>query len=248
MIKSVSKRKAIKIYRKNRKEYQKKIQGRTNYTFFLDRVYDYPCLEDRFESAGQLGIYFWQDLWASRLICEKNPLEHYDIGSSMSFIGHLATFRDRIHLIDVRPLEYDIPGVSFYQADATNLDNISSDSVESLSALCSLEHFGLGRYGDPIDPDSWYRAMKSIVRVIKPGGDAYISVPIGWEHVEYDAHRIFFAQTVIEAFSPMELVSLSCVCLHSDEVIEENVPIHKYDDEINHADRFGLFHFHKIDE
>ncbi|MCI5632381.1 DUF268 domain-containing protein [Helicobacter sp.] len=50
------------------------------------------------------------------------------------------------------------------------MDNISSNSIESLSALCSIEHFGLGRYGDPINPSAWEEALKSFSRVIMRGG------------------------------------------------------------------------------
>lgn len=233
------------LYQKDRVKYEELIKGRSQYSFALDPFYDYPIYIDRFAQAGSLDAYFWQDLWAAKLVFKLNPGKHYDIGSRVDgFIGHLASFRDNIILIDVRELNGTIPGVSFFQADATNLEEIENDCIESISALCSLEHFGLGRYGEEVDPDAWEKAMKSIARVVKPGGHAFIAVPIGKEHVEFNAHRIFFAQTVIDAFAPLRLVSLSCTD-GSASGIEENVPIHKYDLEDNHGTRFGLFHFVK---
>ena len=99
------------------------------------------------------------------------PQKHFDIGSRIDgFIGNLATFHDDIVLIDVRPLDRYIPSVSFIQTDATNLEQIEDGSIESISALCSLERFGLGRYGDPINPEACFQAFESIKRVTKRMG------------------------------------------------------------------------------
>lgn len=238
------KRSGYKVYKQNIKEYTAKNKREE---FKINREFMYPILTDRFESAGRLGVYFWQDLWASRLIYKNKPKTHYDIGSRIDgFIGHLATFHDDIVLIDVRPLERSIPSVSFIQADATNLSQLADNSIESISALCSLEHFGLGRYGDAINPEACFEAFESIKRVTQKGGDVYISVPIGYEHLEFDAHRIFYPSTIVRAFQPFSLVEFSSVYENDDE-IEKNLDIHKYDDEKdNRGLRFGLFHFKNI--
>ena len=152
-------------YRKDKKAYIN-IYNSTNRkdSFSFNKRFEAPQVFEKHSDACSLTSYFWQDLWASRKIFENNPKEHYDIGSRIDgFIAHLASFRDNVFLIDIRPLPIDIPGVHFRQADATTLDGIEDNSIESISALCSLEHFGLGRYGDPIDPDASSKAMKSIV-------------------------------------------------------------------------------------
>lgn len=133
--------------------------------------------------------------------------------------------------------------MEFQKCDATNLDGIADGSIESLSALCSLEHFGLGRYGDPIDPEACFRCFQAIARKLAPGGRAYISVPIGKEHVEYNAHRVFFASTIVEAFRPLTLVEFSSAC---KEQMERGIDVHTYDDwDVYGGDRFGLFEFEK---
>lgn len=230
------------IYRINRVTYN---QQNTRKNFVAKRKFDYPIYGDRFEQAGMLSQYFWQDLWAASLIAKKNPERHFDIGSRVDgFIGHLASFRDKITLIDVRPLSSGIPGVNFIQADATSLAGIDDGSIYSLSALCSLEHFGLGRYGDPVDPEACFKAFQSINRVVGVGGDVYIAVPIGKEHVEFDAHRIFYARTIVNSFPQMELLEFSCIG-PGEYQIERNVPLDKYDKDISGGGRFGLFHFRK---
>lgn len=218
----------------------------TKETMRIHEEYQYPIFKDKFEQAGSIDSYFWQDLWAARKIYEKNPEQHYDIGSRVDgFISHLLSFRGNINLIDIRPLERNVDGLNFIQSDATSLKNISDNSIESLSALCSLEHFGLGRYGDPIDPDACYKCFDAISCKVKQGGDIYLSVPIGKEHVEFNAHRVFYASTIVENFSKFELIEFSSTCGGD---IEYNVELNKYDGEILlGGKRFGLFHLRKND-
>lgn len=199
----------------------------------------YFVWNDKYAQAGTAGHYFFQDLWGAQLIYHHNPAKHYDIGSRLDgFIAHLLTFRDSVTMIDIRPLPNPIPGIEFIQADATNLSNIEDESLESLSALCSLEHFGLGRYGDPIDPEACFKAFQAIQKKVMAGGFVYISVPVGKEHLEFNAHRIFYAKTIVESFDQMELVEYSAT---DGKGIECNIPLDKYDDYYDGAGIYGLF-------
>ncbi len=206
--------------------------------------YQYPIFHDKFGKAGSINSYFWQDLWGARKIFEDNPKMHYDIGSRIDgFISHLLSFRDNVTLIDIRPLDRNVEGLHFIQSDATNLENISDNSIESLSALCSLEHFGMGRYGDPIDPEACFKCFRAIAQKMKNGGHLYISVPVGREHIEFNAHRVFYASTIVKEFAEFELLEYSCT---KDGFMEYNVELTKYDDDMSFGGtRFGLFHFRK---
>jgi len=213
-------------------------------TMQIKQEYNMPIYTDKIAKAGSVHSYFWQDLWAARKIYKEAPKKHYDIGSRIDgFVAHLLTFRDNVSLIDIRPLDREVDGLKFLCADATNLNNFEDDSIESLSALCSLEHFGLGRYGDKIDPDACYKCFKAIGRKVKKGGNIYLSVPVGKEHLEFNAHRVFYASTIVEAFPEYELVEYSCT---HNGYIEYNVEIHKYDNDCSlGGNRFGLFHLKK---
>lgn len=230
-------------FRKNLKQYNKNNKYEN---FKYNRKYRYPILFDRYMQAGSTGSYFWQDLWAASLVSSSSPKEHYDIGSRIDgFISHLACHMKNIYLIDIRPLDVTIPNVKFVQDDATSLQNIKSNSISSLSALCSLEHFGLGRYGDPVDPDACFKCFKAIQRVMKKKGKLYISVPIGKEHLEFDAHRVFYASTIINAFDEMKLIEFSAVDA-SCKGINRNIDIHYYDNyDKKGGSVFGLFVFEK---
>ncbi|MHB8398577.1 MAG: class I SAM-dependent methyltransferase [Candidatus Limnocylindrales bacterium] len=177
----------------------------------LDQHYLYPCLTDRYDEGGTAsGHYFHQDIWAARHIHDAAPSEHYDIGSRIDgFIGHLLAFRE-VTVIDIRPVRSSQPGLHFLQASVLDLP-LASETVASLSCLHAMEHVGLGRYGDPIDPGAYLVGMRELARVLAPGGRLYFSVPIGRQRLEFDAHRVFDPRTIVDAFADLRLVEFSAV-------------------------------------
>lgn len=59
------------------------------------------------------------------------------------------------------------------------------------ASFSSIEHSGLGRYGDPVDPLGDLREMLKIKCVLKPGGLLFIGFPLGTDSIQYNAHRIY---------------------------------------------------------
>jgi SAM-dependent methyltransferase len=184
----------------------------------------YPILHERFESAGVAsGHYFHQDLWAAKKIYERRPQRHIDVGSRVDgFVAHVLVFMP-ITVVDIRALDNKLEGLSFLQDDATQMAKFSNDSVDSLSSLHAAEHFGLGRYSDPVDPDACFNFMRSLQRVLRPGGRLYFSIPIGRERVEFNAQRIFDPATILVTFDQLSLQSFSYVDDRGD--LYENVDV-----------------------
>lgn len=213
-------------------------------SFKIDRNNLWPVISDKYRKAGQVHNYFWQDLWAARLINKMGVKKHFDIGSRIDgFIAHLLAMGIDVVLIDIREFPEEVEGLHTIVDDATLLRQIPENSIESMSALCSLEHFGLGRYGDSIDPEACFKCFAEIQKRLKKEGDLYLSLPVGKERVEFNAHRIFYSSTILECFSDMELVEYSCTAAGR---IEYNVDVHKYDDDVHDGEyRYGLFHFKK---
>ena len=60
-----------------------------------------------------------------------------------------------------------------------------------VSCLHALEHFGLGRYGDELDYYGHIKGFKTISKVVSRGGLLYLSVPMGPQRIEFNAHRVF---------------------------------------------------------
>ena len=172
----------------------------------------FPILTDRGESAGVAsGHYFHQDLWAAKQIFKRAPERHVDVGSRVDgFISHLLVFMS-VTIIDIRELQSDVPGLNFVRDDAATLSSFASNSLVSISSLHAAEHFGLGRYSDPIDPSACFLLMSALQRVLAYGGHLYFSVPVGRERVEFNAHRVFAPKTILDYFSQLNLISFSYV-------------------------------------
>jgi SAM-dependent methyltransferase len=158
-----------------------------------------PCLGDRYESSGSArGHYFYQDLMVARRIFERKPERHVDVGSRVDgFIAHVAAFRT-VEVFDIRPLKLSNFPIVFRQADLMNPSDNFKNYCDSLSCLHALEHFGLGRYGDPIDLYGHVKGFQSLSEILKPGGLLYVSVPIGTERVDFNANRVFAIKTVLD--------------------------------------------------
>lgn len=171
------------------------IRFRKGYEGQLDLL---PCLHDWHEEGGSTkDEYFWQDLYVARKIHRANPERHVDIGSRIDgFVAHVASFRD-IEVFDIRPISSRIPGVVFRQADLMNPPESVVECCDSLSSLHALEHFGLGRYGDPIDPHGYAAGLCNMAKILRSGGLFYLSVPIGKERVEFNANRVFDPQSLV---------------------------------------------------
>jgi len=158
-----------------------------------------PCLGDRYASSGSTrGHYFYQDLLVARHIFERRPERHVDVGSRVDgFVAHVAAFRE-IEVFDIRPLTLAMPSIVFRQMDLMNMPEKFKECCDSLSCLHAIEHFGLGRYGDPVDLFGHVKGFRSISALLKPGGVLYFSVPIGPERIDFNANRVFAIQTVFD--------------------------------------------------
>lgn len=184
-----------------------------------------PCLFDRFEEGGSTkDEYFWQDLLVARMVYAENPKKHVDIGSRVDgFVAHVASFRE-IEVFDVRPISTVIPGVIFKQADFMNpvvIDSASDGYCDSVSCLHAIEHFGLGRYGDPINPLGYQRGIENMAGLLTIGGCLYLSMPIGNERVDFNANRVFHPNTICESASLHGLVVKQLIVISFDGQVEQ---------------------------
>jgi len=164
----------------------------------------YPCYEDKSDTAGSLPLhYFFQDLYVAQRIFLNNPAKHIDIGSRIDgFVAQVAAFRE-IEILDIRPMNIGIPNVKFKQCDIMESNDELNDYSDSLSCLHALEHFGLGRYGDPIDYYGYLKGFNNIAKMLKQGGKFYFSVPLGEQRTEFHAHRVFSLKYLLEMIMPV---------------------------------------------
>ncbi len=153
----------------------------------------YPCLADKSAEGGTAtGHYFHQDLYVAQKVYQNKPQAHADIGSRVDgFVAHVAAFR-KLTVLDIRKLTSTTPNINFVQCDIMNEPGPSlAFQYDSISCLHALEHFGLGRYGDPINYRGHLVGFANLGKLLKPGGKFYLSVPMGPQRIEFNAHRVF---------------------------------------------------------
>lgn len=212
-----------------------------------------PCLHDRYEEGGATkSEYFWQDLLVARWIFEASPARHVDIGSRVDgFVAHLASFRE-VEVFDVRPISSKIPGVVFQQADLMDVGGAPALAggdgyCDSLSCLHAIEHFGLGRYGDPVDPQGHVRGLTNMAALVKSGGVFYLSTPIGAARVEFNANRVFDPREIVQIAQSNGLSLKKLVVVASDGTVSDtrDITAERLQDLASHQYNLGIFVFEK---
>jgi SAM-dependent methyltransferase len=167
----------------------------------------YPCLYDRTAATGIDSHYFYQGIWAMRKIKQSAAREHVDVGSLVSFVGLLSTFV-KVVFIDIRPAPVVLEDFDSRAGSVLEMP-FADNSVNSLSCLHVAEHIGLGRYGDPLDPQGTIKATRELSRILAPQGSLYFSLPVGKPRVQFNAHRIHSPSQIMKYFDQLELVSFS---------------------------------------
>ena len=136
-----------------------------------------PCLRDRTESTGFDRHYVYHTAWAARIVRQVSPARHVDVSSSLFFCGIVSAFVP-VDFYDYRPADLRLDGLTSGVGDLMRLPFVDG-SVPSLSCMHTVEHIGLGRYGDPLDPSGDSKAIAELKRVLAPGGSLIFVVPVG---------------------------------------------------------------------
>jgi SAM-dependent methyltransferase len=166
-----------------------------------------PKIHDKKISAGVEDEGFYQNAWAFRVIYSTKPPFHVDVGSDTAFLGILSAVTKVIY-IDIRPYGGKIENLEFRKGDILRLP-FEDRSVRSLSSLHTIEHIGLGRYGDKLDPDGSRKAILELKRVLAIGGNLFISVPVGRSRIRFNCHRVFSPDYIPQQCSDLHLVEMA---------------------------------------
>ncbi|ULA64989.1 MAG: hypothetical protein LZF86_190284 [Nitrospira sp.] len=169
----------------------------------------YPCLSDRLTRTPFDPHYLYQGAWLARRLSATKPQLHVDVGSSVMMLSVLSASVP-IAFLDYRPLAVELSGLHCVAGTGTRLPFLD-DSIASLSCLHVIEHIGLGRYGDPLDPQGSRQAAGELARVLRPGGRLFLSVPVGRERVCFNAHRVFSPSTIQSFLPELRLETFSLV-------------------------------------
>jgi SAM-dependent methyltransferase len=177
--------------------------------FELDWRDRLPCLDDDTGATRFDRHYVYHPAWAARVLCRTSPALHVDIGSSLFFVSVLSAFVPT-RFYDYRPAELRLPGLASASADLAKLP-FDDGSISSLSCMHVVEHVGLGRYGDPLDPNGDLAAMGELQRVLAPGGDLLFVVPVGRPRLRFNGLRIYSYEQVVAGFPELELEEFALI-------------------------------------
>lgn len=159
--------------------------------------------DDNTRATGFNTSYIYHIAWAARILAKTKPALHTDISSSLWFISTVSAFV-KIDFYDYRPANLILDNLTTGRADLTHL-HFKDNSIPSLSCMHTIEHIGLGRYGDVMDPDGDLKAIRELQRVTAHGGNLLFVVPIGKPIICFNSHRTYSYAQIREYFNDFEL-------------------------------------------
>jgi SAM-dependent methyltransferase len=168
-----------------------------------------PCLKERLAESGFDRHYVYHTAWAARCVASVRPSEHVDISSSLYFCSIASAFVP-VRYLEFRPPDLSLENLAVQKGDLLHLP-FEDGTVASLSCMHVIEHVGLGRYGDPIDPDGDLKAIEQLKRVSAAGGMLLFVVPVGKPRILFNAHRVYTYEQICGYFSPMRCVQYAFI-------------------------------------
>ena len=152
-----------------------------------------------------------QFLFASDVLARLGVKEIVDVGSHRAWIIGVAAGL-RVRTVDVRRPAESPANEEFHLGQAESLP-FPDDSVECLTSLSSIEHFGLGSYGDDFDPRGDRRAGAEFARVIAPGGHLLLTTLCTGRETSFtvfNTRRVYSLRDIPALFPGLELVESRC--------------------------------------
>lgn len=107
------------------------------------------------------------------------------VGSMSPWIE--STLPSMVTMTDLRPIRIESEKIKYAAPQVAY-----AAKYDAVIAYSSVEHFGLGRYGDELDSDADRKWMKMIRQCIAPAGRLLLAVPVGpVGKVDRCYHRIY---------------------------------------------------------
>ncbi|MBN1898234.1 MAG: DUF268 domain-containing protein [Spirochaetes bacterium] len=115
-----------------------------------------------------------------------------DIGCASGYFPamQIACGIEKCDIFEIRDLKIEHPKIEVRIEDLS-VKKTLKPRYDLITCLSTVEHIGLGRYGDPLDPRGDIQMAENIFQLLKPGGIVLISFPVGKGSVVFNAHRIY---------------------------------------------------------
>lgn len=167
-------------------------------------------MNEKTQETGFDHHYIYHPAWAARILAQTQPEEHVDISSTLHFCTLVSAFIP-MKYYDYRPADLKLGNLTSESADILSLP-FTDGSIHSISCMHVVEHIGLGRYGDQLDPDGDLKAIAELKRVLAVNGNLLFVLPIGGTpRIMFNAHRIYSYSQISKLFFDFELVEFALV-------------------------------------
>jgi hypothetical protein len=122
----------------------------------------------------------------------------YDIkNKNVAVVGSTSPWIEAI-LINLRnnvtTIEYNVPETKYNNLQCKDYFNYfknNKETYDDVVTFSSIEHSGLGRYGDPLDPNGDIDTMKTIHNNLVENGLVIWGAPVGKDALSWNAHRVY---------------------------------------------------------
>ena len=136
--------------------------------------------------------------WVYRNIPHKinRILDVGSVGSSLPIT--LGQMGYDVWCIDIRKYEYAdlLPNVRSILADIRKT-NFRDNFFDVVTIVSTIEHIGLGRYGDSLNINGDKHAMSEVRRILQTGGYILVTLPVG-KRMIYSSHRVYDKESLRE--------------------------------------------------
>lgn len=168
-----------------------------------------PCLNDKTYATEFDSHCIYHPAWAARVLAKTKPKIHIDISSALEFVSVVSAFIP-IKFYDYRLAEIYLNDLTSEKADILSLP-FRDASIESLSCMHVIEHVGLGRYEDNLNPNGDLDAINELKRVVAPSGNLLFVTPVGRPKIMFNAHRIYSYDQIVDYFMGFSLVEFALI-------------------------------------
>jgi SAM-dependent methyltransferase len=117
----------------------------------------------------------------------------------------LAAGIEQCTVFEIRPVEVNDDRVDVRVQDLTYAETVRPE-FDLVTCLSTIEHVGLGRYGDRLDPWGDVKLARNLEQLLRPGGIALLSFPVGRGCVVFNQHRIYSPRRRSLIFGDLRLI------------------------------------------
>jgi len=161
---------------------------------------------DNFEKHFNVPIKFWKKrvkVVNERIVemafvhsqIQAESLKLLDFGCSWSWLSlSLASLGHTVFGVDLRDYDFQHENFTFYKGNILDFDEQDFDCVVGLS---TLEHVGLGAYGEDYNPQVLSDVTQKIYKILKKTGVLILTVLVGVPSVD-NFERSFAPEEIIE--------------------------------------------------